>query len=604
MAYCKNCGKELPEGAKFCKHCGHTLGNGATSHKSSSPKKKMSKKQKIIFSIIGGVVLLLVIAFSILNYLSSPNQLMKSLSTAMEEQDYEKIGKMVVFADTDEEIGTENATAMVQKLEEERSTKNYLLQNLAQQAANKMAEHDTILNLTEGKCYLLLDCYKITAQPIYITTSSNLNDTVVHYHDNKTVTIEEKEDEIELGPFTYGEHVLKGEYDSNIRHLETEETIDLYDYQHTLDFYFDYDAIYIEDFVLNGDTTVLLNGDEIDESMYLDETQIGPLANDEEYTIEIQTEFPWGTLSTGEQEVSDYYVDQVNYQPTEELLDQVADDYSSFLDKLFEGIGSNNTEGFSFLSDATESEIVELIEDINNTVENWGYLYYIDLKEFSIANDAMKAFYDEELEEYVLQVFTKQEVAVENTRYNDTIDNPNYREEYGELVLRFNEDNWEVYDVRDDYSTSEHEYTKYEYKGDAVVIEDDGEKKDDSSADKEKTDGEAEEQITDATLSYIDMLVAAINAGDYSVVSEYIQAGSALDEAQQGLVKRLYDNGTMEEVIERKVTDVNKSGDKWKVSTKETIQIIYEDGEREEKDYNWTYTVVEDDGDYLLTDIE
>ena len=102
----------------------------------------------------------------------------------------------------------------------------------------------------------------------------------------------------------------------------------------------------------------------------------------------------------------------------------------------------------------------------------------------------------------------------------------------------------------------------------------------------------------------IDGLVKAINAGDYSKVASTIQSGSSLEGMQQDLVKRLNEDKITQEVVDKEVTSVEKDGDVWKVKTSETIKIIYSNGDEETKDYNWTYTVVEEDGNYKLSNIE
>lgn len=52
--YCKNCGKEIPEGATFCAECGTEVGKMPV-------KKPVDKKQKMIIGIIVAAVILVVL---------------------------------------------------------------------------------------------------------------------------------------------------------------------------------------------------------------------------------------------------------------------------------------------------------------------------------------------------------------------------------------------------------------------------------------------------------------------------------------------------------------------------------------------------------------
>ena len=87
-------------------------------------------------------------------------------------------------------------------------------------------------------------------------------------------------------------------------------------------------------------------------------------------------------------------------------------------------------------------------------------------------------------------------------------------------------------------------------------------------------------------------------------MSPYILSGSDLEKDQQSLVERLHEAGTTEELVSSEVLSVKEDGDSWKVDTKEEVTIHYDSGESETNSYEWTYTVVEEDGDYLLSTIE
>lgn len=169
-----------------------------------------------------------------------------------------------------------------------------------------------------------------------------------------------------------------------------------------------------------------------------------------------------------------------------------------------------------------------------------------------------------------------------------------YRKNHTFYQLNFRDDEWVVVDDVPRFGfTSEKETYDYTYDGEVRLLE------------KEETPEEDVEKVVQVSVGkYIEHLVEAVNAGDYSIVSPYILSGSDLEKDQQSLVERLHEAGTTEELVSSEVLSVKEDGDSWKVDTKEEVTIHYDSGESETNSYEWTYTVVEEDGDYLLSTIE
>ncbi len=99
-------------------------------------------------------------------------------------------------------------------------------------------------------------------------------------------------------------------------------------------------------------------------------------------------------------------------------------------------------------------------------------------------------------------------------------------------------------------------------------------------------------------------LCNAINYGNYSYVSGYIAAGSALERDQRSLVSRLYSKGTMESfggIVINSISYINDNT--CNVNVSETETIYYSDGREETNTYNWTYTAVKNGGIWQLSNI-
>ncbi|WP_163580846.1 TcaA NTF2-like domain-containing protein [Gracilibacillus saliphilus] len=599
MSYCKHCGEEIASEVQFCKSCGKAK---TTDNESKLGLKErfslLPKKKKVFLSLVSGSLLLLIVIFFTLNHLWSPEQLIKSLKTAVEDQDYEKIGELVQFEDSNQSIGVKNAEAFVNTVDQE-DTLDGVLRHLTQQAKDRSYAESGILNVTESGCFVFIECYQITAKAFYITANSNLNNTVIE-SDTETVTIENVDDEVELGPFVYGEHDLKASYENQFVQLETDKKIYLSSAQQMVEFYFEYESIFTENLLASYDMTLLLNGEEIDDSMYINDESIGPIDPEKDYTIEIVANLPWGSLTTGELEMSENNYVDADFQPTEELLEEVSKSIRSFYDVLFEAYRSNNPESLSFLNSELQDDYYSSIKSVYTDVKEYDLLHFRDVKEFGLAENAVRVSYNDQLEEALLTVYVMENTAVESQWYTDKIEDPYYEKSYHTFALRYDDGEWSVYNIDFDNWESGYDYNQYDYDGDSVIIG----KEQDKVVDNSQIGDDVDEELSEITLSYINKLVDAINSGNYDIVEPYIQENSALEEMQQGLVDRLYDNGTTQEVMDSEVTKIEVSDDSWKINTNETIKIMYGSGEEETQDYAWTYTVVEDDGNFLLSNIE
>lgn len=124
--------------------------------------------------------------------------------------------------------------------------------------------------------------------------------------------------------------------------------------------------------------------------------------------------------------------------------------------------------------------------------------------------------------------------------------------------------------------------------------------------DDEYSDEEILSYIEDFMSSYCSAMAEAINSGDYSIVAPYIESGSPLEASQMNLVDRLCQNGVLEEFVGVTINDVAYDEDSNTVYFKvtETQTVYYPGEEGQTNSYNYIYTVVGNDDELWLYDIE
>ena len=98
-------------------------------------------------------------------------------------------------------------------------------------------------------------------------------------------------------------------------------------------------------------------------------------------------------------------------------------------------------------------------------------------------------------------------------------------------------------------------------------------------------------------------LVAAINYRDYTFVAPFIQAGSPLEKAQIELIEDLSSRGILEELIDYNIHNITKQSNKYEARVTETHKILYPNGESKQVNNTWTYTLIQSNDEFYLTDI-
>ncbi|MCT2346598.1 hypothetical protein M4D71_20810 [Niallia taxi] len=107
----------------------------------------------------------------------------------------------------------------------------------------------------------------------------------------------------------------------------------------------------------------------------------------------------------------------------------------------------------------------------------------------------------------------------------------------------------------------------------------------------EDTPEETEEALNSFMENYYYASVLAMNAGEFSYVSDYLDPNGKAYTESKDYVKYIYEKGITEEVVSVKVTDYEKTDDGYVVDTNDVYDITSEDGTTTRQKFKSSYKV-------------
>jgi hypothetical protein len=112
--------------------------------------------------------------------------------------------------------------------------------------------------------------------------------------------------------------------------------------------------------------------------------------------------------------------------------------------------------------------------------------------------------------------------------------------------------------------------------------------------------------MTSLINSYGNAMCSAINAGNYSIVSPYIETGSALESMQRSLVSNLYSQGITENfewgVVDNAV--LSNGGTTCTLTVRESETVMGTSSGTYTDSFTWTYTAHKQNGVWKLTNLQ
>lgn len=110
--------------------------------------------------------------------------------------------------------------------------------------------------------------------------------------------------------------------------------------------------------------------------------------------------------------------------------------------------------------------------------------------------------------------------------------------------------------------------------------------------------------VKEVVEGYLEDLPRAVNSGDYSYIEPYILYGSPLYDMQTSLVDYNYAKGVTEKYMGYELEEIRWVDDYTCYVTTDERYEISSGGRTVINDYEWKYTVVWEDGQYYLINLE
>lgn len=489
MRFCTECGHSLTEEAIFCPECGTKVENNETSStpeeqkttnttpaKPPAPKKPMTKKQKLSIIAIAAVAVFLFALYQIGNSLTSIDRVLTNFEEAVHEGDAKQLADLLVASDARLEINEETVEPFLRYIDENPSYIGNIMDELRSQESyiSTSEESDVefgygygpIRLIKDGKTAFLFDRYKLEVKAEFIEFHSGFPGTVVSLNGEEVGTV--TNDYFEYGPLMPGIHKVEAVYEGEYTDLTTEDTLVLMNSDYMMEYYIDFDEVYVDFYSNYNDAELFVNGESI--GVTLNEIDmLGPLNRTQDVTFHIERDFPWGRVKSEEvklEENETYY--ELNLDPvTEEVEEGLINAVSEYHEKTVEA----NKEFDANLYTNVTSMFKEWLQDDLDYYKDWEYEFVgkgVVSSEFDL--DSIYLYFEDGA--YHAQIVSRYVTVGDyvDMEYadEDDIDSAEKREEEETkmfyLIYDENEKKWLINDASYYYGFNEENTVKKEYK--------------------------------------------------------------------------------------------------------------------------------------------
>lgn len=412
MRFCKECGTELHEEARFCRKCGASADlksnetepeksvtkttiepaitkatetkhsgisqsqNRTNRNQPSNPRKPVSKKGRVIISASFVLIIGLVTTYFILSSFYTEEKAVEKFKQALSDQDAKMLAGLVYSDNANMEINKDTIGGFLDFLEKNPSYQGEIVDSLYDQVSamkdsgsrEAMASSESsVLELTKrGKKLLLFDDFKFKVQPYYFTVSTNYKDTDLFLNDEKIATADTNEYSKEVGPFLPGLYQVRAELENEYSTFDYEEELVLFNEMND-----DYVDVHMEGYTIdvaadNNKGTLLVNGEKTDLNLE-DELSFGPVPLDGSVTVQVQYDFPWGEEETSDEipvEDSYVYIDNYDLPVSEDLQEILMDTGNDYIESFYEAYNNLDPGKVTNISDDHLEEVKENIDYI------------------------------------------------------------------------------------------------------------------------------------------------------------------------------------------------------------------------------------------------
>ncbi|WP_019413917.1 hypothetical protein [Paenisporosarcina sp. TG20] len=596
--FCVDCGHSNDEVNRVCVQCGNTFSvssldkkpNVVTQKASSVSGKKMSLKRKVlsiltIFLIVG----VMGVSFWGTKTASAESTVAKFLE-ALQTEDAKILSKLVILS-SGQQLSENEAKAFIKLYQD--ITPNELENILSIEKSGKVMglfnAHKIVVTPQDLSYYFPYD--GLTIKIGEKTYSGKANDREEYIFSNIPPGIH-KAEFIYKGDFTTFNHPFEltvyQKKDKELTQIQEVMPLDTVTFEL---------QNYVE--AKHNQSAILINGQEylVDQNGYSPE--IGPLLLDGSQNAQAKQQFPWGVQLS---ELTPIIENHMSFSITKLEAEQesaIIEQLLLYGEETTEATGTRNSKVYTTLTD----EMLSAREDEIESMIYWDRFYKGALSEINLDEESI------EISEDGYSVRLNAEIVTHGDEYynSETLEMADVKEEViVYFVFDANQNKWLVYGYSAPWNSSNISYSK-KIEGSNKVYQTTrvtDEKEEQSTS---RDEDENAENITDDIqlffYQYNSMSVAAINQGDFSLVSNLITVDGPRRSEQAQFITNLYDKGITEEHLDTVVEEVKKMSDsQWKVTTKEEF-IIHGVERSSEKSYRTVTIIKKVNGNWLVHEL-
>lgn len=284
------------------------------------------------------------IGFGIGNYNSSKNKVLKNLEIALKENEPGKIYKDIKLDGN--KISKSEFEPLTEYYSENISQVDNIIKNL------KSSGESGYFSLINNKI-LFFDNYYIEIKPVAVKINTNFDKTKVYINGNEIAATNIKRNLIP------GKYVIKGELDTLYGVVEEEKEIFIME---NLEYNLNMPAININLTSNFEDAKVFINDEDINKNVN-DIKNYGPIPLNKEISIQLEREFPWGTIKSDKVAVGtlpniNIDINMVN----DNLIEEVNLSANSFYSSVFNALNNSDYSLIENSRDDAKSKIYDSIK--------------------------------------------------------------------------------------------------------------------------------------------------------------------------------------------------------------------------------------------------
>lgn len=302
----------------------------------------INKRKILLLSIL--LLIFAIIGFGIGNYKSSKNIILKNLEIALKENKPGKIYKEIILD------GNKISKSEFEPLSEYYSENTAQVDNIIK---NLKSNGESGYFSLKNKKILFFDNYHIEIKPVAVKINTNFAKTKVYINGDKIAATNIKRN---LLP---GKYLIKGELDTLYGVIEEEQEVYIME-----NFTYDLNMPAINISLTSNfeDAKVFINDEDINKTVK-DIQGYGPIPLNKEINIQLEREFPWGTLKSDKVTIGtlpniNIDINMVN----DKLIDEVNLSANSFYTSVFNALNNSDYSLIENSRDDAKSKIYDSIK--------------------------------------------------------------------------------------------------------------------------------------------------------------------------------------------------------------------------------------------------